>query len=145
MIRKQIDIDRAKRVIAIVNNYFDAKKNIKGRKIGVVVPRQIAHYFVKKKLKLPYQLIGDIYNMDHATIFHSCRKIEESYIYNSEISYYLGDINKLLREDKELQEFINPIEKLDEINEINEIIEVLDVFKLRKIKEHLLAKYTKIQ
>ena len=145
MIRKQIDIDRANRVIAIVNNYFDAKIEVKGRKLGVVIPRQIGQYFVRKKLKLPFQLIGDIYGKDHATIFHSCRKIEESYIYNSEISYYLGDINKLLREDKDLQEFINPIEKLDEINEISEIIEVLDVFQLRKIKEHLISKYTKIQ
>ena len=142
MIRKQIDIDRAKRVIEIVNNYFDAKIEVKGRKLGVVIPRQIGQYFVRKKLKLPFQLIGDIYGKDHATIFHSCRKIEESYIYNSEISYYLGDINKLLREDKELQEFINPIEKLDEINEINEIIEVLDRSEERRVGKECRSRWS---
>ena len=144
MNKRQLDIERANKIISIVNDYFEIKKEIRSKKLGIVVPRQIAQYFVRKKLKLPYQLIADIYGKNHATMLHSCRKIEESYIYDTEISYYLSDINSLIRKDKELQEFVNPAEKLDEINQINSLIEGKTVFQLRKIKEYLLVQTNNI-
>ena len=44
---------------------------------SVALPRQIAMYFCRKKLKLPFQKIGQIFGKDHSTVMSSVRQIEK--------------------------------------------------------------------
>lgn len=41
------------------------------------VPRQIAMYICREKLKLPFQKIGEIFSRDHSTVMASVRQIKE--------------------------------------------------------------------
>jgi chromosomal replication initiator protein len=45
---------------------------------GVALPRQIAMYLCREKLKLPYQKIGDIFGRDHSTVMSSIKQIQKS-------------------------------------------------------------------
>lgn len=42
-----------------------------------LIPRQLAMYFIRKYLKLPYMKIGDIFSRDHSTVMSSIRQIEK--------------------------------------------------------------------
>lgn len=42
------------------------------------VPRQIAMYFVRTKLKLPYQKIGALFARDHSTVMASVKQVENN-------------------------------------------------------------------
>jgi chromosomal replication initiator protein len=41
------------------------------------VPRQIAMYMCREKLKLPFQKIGELFGRDHSTVMSSVRQIQE--------------------------------------------------------------------
>lgn len=41
------------------------------------VPRQIAMYMCREKLKLPFQKIGEIFSRDHSTVMSSVKQIQE--------------------------------------------------------------------
>ena len=42
------------------------------------LPRQIAMYFCRKKLNLPYQQIGIIFERDHSTVMTSVKLIQKN-------------------------------------------------------------------
>jgi hypothetical protein len=144
MNKRELNISNANKVIDIINNYFNILEPTKSRKLQSIIPRQIAQYFLRKKLKLIYQSIADIYKQTPATIMNSCRKIKDYIEYDSEISYHISNISNLLRNDKYLQKKIYAIEKIEELNEINNLLEDNDIFRLRKIKEYLLGSLTKV-
>lgn len=44
---------------------------------GVALPRQMAMYFCREKLKLPFQKIGEIFDRDHSTVMSSIKQIQK--------------------------------------------------------------------
>jgi chromosomal replication initiator protein len=42
------------------------------------LPRQIAMYFCRQRLKWPFQKIGDLFNRDHSTVMSSIKQIQKS-------------------------------------------------------------------
>lgn len=42
------------------------------------LPRQVAMYFCREKLKLPFQKIGDLFGRDHSTVMSSVKQIQKS-------------------------------------------------------------------
>ena len=145
MTKLQIDTINADKIISIVSDYFDAESKSKSRTLGVMLPRQIAQYFIRKNLNLPYQKIANIYKMkSHATILSNFRKIEFNALHDAEVSYYVNDLMTIIRQDKDLQRYRNPIQKIQEITLINDILETKSLFELRDVKALLLGKVTKI-
>ncbi len=43
------------------------------------LPRKIAMYFFRQKLKMPYSKIGEHFSRDHSTVMTSCRDIAENF------------------------------------------------------------------
>jgi chromosomal replication initiator protein len=42
-----------------------------------VLPRQVAMYFCREKLKMPFQKIGDLFSRDHSTVMSSIRIVQK--------------------------------------------------------------------
>lgn len=42
-----------------------------------VLPRQVAMYFCREKLKLPYQKIGELFGRDHSTVMSSIKLVQK--------------------------------------------------------------------
>ena len=42
-----------------------------------MIPRQLAMYFCRTKLKTPYTKIGDYFSRDHSTVMSSVKLIEK--------------------------------------------------------------------
>ena len=72
------------------------------------------------------------------------RKIEFNALHDAEVSYYVNDLMTIIRQDKDLQRYRNPIQKIQEITLINDILETKSLFELRDLKALLLGKVTKI-
>lgn len=44
----------------------------------VALPRQMAMYLCREKLKLPFQKIGELFGRDHSTVMSSVKQIQKS-------------------------------------------------------------------
>ena len=145
MTKKELDLKSAYKIIDIIDEYFGVKCNVKSRKLAVIIPRQICQYFIKRNLKLPYQVIATIFNLkDHATIMSSCRKIDWDSFNNPDISIQVQEISYILRMNKSLQNYRSSTKKLKQIREITDLLDSNSMFELKDINNYLLAKYTKI-
>jgi hypothetical protein len=63
-------------------------------------------YCLRTFTKLSLAYIGDIFGKDHATVLHACRKVRETYIFDSELKLTikallddLHEVAKLARND----------------------------------------------
>lgn len=68
------------KIFEIVAGYFGITRNDivgKSQKREYALPRQIAIYLCRTKLKLPYQKIGDLLERDHSTIISSVKRIQD--------------------------------------------------------------------
>ena len=145
MTKRELDLKSAYKIIDIVNEYFGVKCNVKSRKIPVIIPRQISQYFIKKNLKLPYQVIATMFNLkDHATIMSSCKKIDWDSVNSPEISLQVQEISYILRSNRSLQNYRSSTKKRKQIREITDLLDNNSMFELKDINRYLLAKYTKI-
>lgn len=67
------------KIIQIVAEYFGITSQdilSKNQKRECVLPRQIAMYFCRVKLKVPYTKIGDVFSRDHSTVMSSVKCIK---------------------------------------------------------------------
>lgn len=44
---------------------------------SMVLPRQVAMYLCRERLKLPFQRIGEIFNRDHSTVMSSMKQVQK--------------------------------------------------------------------
>jgi chromosomal replication initiator protein len=68
------------RILHTVAERYDIRADdltAKSQSRKFVVPRQIAMYFCRTLLKLPYMKIGDIFSKDHSTVMSSTKLIEK--------------------------------------------------------------------
>lgn len=63
----------------VCDQYLVTRKDLTGRSRAreLVMPRQIAMYFIKQFTKLSLSDIGRIMNRDHATVLYSIRKVKD--------------------------------------------------------------------
>jgi len=70
--------DEAKLVFDDVLSYINKHGlNRRNRKREIVYKRFFLCHILHKKLNLTSQFVGDIFNQDHATVLHACKKHEE--------------------------------------------------------------------
>ena len=73
------DIYKTARIILKVCKFMDINWETllsESRKIELVNTRYICYYFITKMTKNSTKKIGMIFNRDHATVLHGCKKIE---------------------------------------------------------------------
>lgn len=87
-------------IIEVISKYFDVSiDNILSSKkaSNIVYPRQLAMYFIRKELELPYQKISEIFRKkDHTTIMHAENKIEKEIENNKEKSQIVDSIKNII-------------------------------------------------
>jgi hypothetical protein len=146
MNKREIDIKSANKIIAIVDNYFMVSSVVKSRRLRVMLPKQISQYFIRRNLKMPYQVIANIYSLKcHASVLHNFKKIDFDIINDPYVSNYVNDISNILRKDRGLQRYTKHDNlKTHEIVAINNLMDKLNTFQLRKIKKLLLVQTNNI-
>jgi len=79
----------AKKIVKAVSDFYDIEEKDlihRSRKKDVVKPRQIAMYLMREELKSSYPTIGErLGGRDHTTAIHSCEKITQELLTNSEL------------------------------------------------------------
>ena len=79
----------AKKIVKAVSDFYDIEEKDllhRSRKQDVVRPRQIAMYLMREELKSSYPTIGErLGGRDHTTAIHSCEKIGQELLTNSEL------------------------------------------------------------
>jgi chromosomal replication initiator protein len=69
------------KVIQTVASFYDIRaEDIQGssKSRECAVPRQVAMYFCRTKLGMPFMKIGDLFSRDHSTVMSSVKRIQES-------------------------------------------------------------------
>jgi hypothetical protein len=141
----QLDTANANNIIEVVNNYFNIEQETKCRKLGVMIPRQISQYFIRKKLNLTYQAIANIFNLkQHGTIMSNIEKIDYFSVKDIEISFYVKELELILRDNAEIMLYKKSLDVVEQLTDINKILDVKSAFELIKIKEYLLAETNNI-
>lgn len=129
-------IEKAKQIINIINKYFDVDCNELGRKSYIVIPRQMAMYYIKKNIKLSYNQIGTLFNgKNHATAIHACRTIENLIEFDSEIKGYNKDLSERCSDLSKLSD--DDFDKYRLISTINNRLNCLDIDTLTKVENYL--------
>jgi chromosomal replication initiator protein len=68
---------KSKAIKQVVAKYYKVNLGSKGRQVDLVRPRQIAQYLCCKYTSLNLSQIARSFNLDHTTIIHNCRVIEQ--------------------------------------------------------------------
>lgn len=90
----------AKKIVKAVSDFYEIEERDlmhRSRKKDVVRPRQIAMYLMREELKSSYPTIGErLGGRDHTTAIHSCEKITQELLINSELEEQIQAIrNKI--------------------------------------------------
>lgn len=94
----------AKKIVKAVSDFYDIEERDlmhRSRKKDVVRPRQIAMYLMREELKSSYPMIGERFGgRDHTTAIHSCEKIGQELLINSELEEQLQAIKDKIFSDQ---------------------------------------------
>jgi chromosomal replication initiation ATPase DnaA len=137
----ELKIKKAKEIISLINNYFNVNCNQLGRKSNIIIPRQMAMYYIRKNIEISYQEIGKLFKTNgnkgknHATIIHACRTIENLIEFDSEIKTYNKYLSEHCKRISKLDEF--DLDKYNLIKDINIILNDLDIDTLTKVEDYL--------
>ena len=141
----QLNTANANNIIAEVNNYFNIQAETKSRRIGVMMPRQIAQYFIRRKLDLPYQAIARMFGLkQHGTVMSNIEKIDGFSVNDREVSFYIKELELILRDNAEIMLYKKSLDVVEQLTDINKILDVKSAFELIKIKEYLLVETNNI-
>lgn len=143
-------IERANKIIKIVDEYFDTKCKSLGKYTPIVLPRQMAMYYIRENLKLPSETIGRLFPSatsrsgfkDHATVLHAHKLISDLVNLDAEIKSYNLDLKDKCKEVCAFSD--SDLEKMDLIYHISKEYYKLDLQDLKDIKKQFYKKYLKI-
>lgn len=89
------------KIIQVIADTFQVESDDifgKGQTREYVLPRQMAMYFCRNQLKMPYTKIGDLFDRDHSTVMSSVKLIQSGVDQNEkEIASRHLEISKKLR------------------------------------------------
>jgi chromosomal replication initiator protein len=90
----------SKKILEIVSSYYNISMDDlcgKCRKQGIVRPRQVAMYLLRKENNISFPSIGDQFGgRDHTTAMHACEKIEKLLEHDEELVQDLNFIRERL-------------------------------------------------
>jgi hypothetical protein len=127
--------EKTRKIISIVNEFYQVNCLEFSRRRAIVIPRQIAIYYAYKETSLNTTSVGLLFNKDHATVLHSVNMVESMMKFDP----------KFKRERKSLEDKIFIINfktpedfKLFQLKEdVNKIVNKMKLDKLTELKESL--------
>ena len=132
----ELRIEKAYYIINIVNRYFEVDCNQAGRKSYVLIPRQMAMYYIRKNINLSFHQIGKLFKgKNHATVIHACRTMENLIEVDSEIRGYDRDLSDKCSDLSKLNN--GDLDKYRLIDTISNRLNSLDIDTLTKVEKYL--------
>ena len=128
-----------KKIVKTVNEKYNIDCTINTRARKILIPRQIAMYFIYKHLNITLAANGHFFNRDHATVIHALKCVKNIISSKSrldddfkiEIKEIDDDLKRHLSLSKE------ELKKMDKRDEIMEIIENYNLLGLNYLKDKL--------
>jgi cell division protein ZapA (FtsZ GTPase activity inhibitor) len=127
------------KIVNAVNNLYELDCTTDTRRREIVIPRQIAMYFIHKNLNVSLAVNGRYFKRDHATVLHAVKCVNNIITSKGRIDdTFKENIKELDREIKRtLRLSDEEIKKLDIRDEILLIIENYNLFGLNYLKSKL--------
>ena len=138
----KLKVEKANQIISYVDEYFNIKCNQLGRKSYVVIPRQMAMYYIRKHIDLSFREIGDLFPINdcgkgknHATVLHACKTIENLIEVDLDVKSFDSDLRGDCKAISKMNEF--DIEKYNNIKQINKCLNNLSVDNVKNIAKYV--------
>jgi len=95
--RKYLFIEEVKQIVALYFGIPLFNLSLKNKSRKIVEPRQVAHYFARKYTEESFALIGkEIGGVDHATVIHSIKTIDDLIDSNRMFEKKIQEISTLM-------------------------------------------------
>lgn len=124
---------KSRKIISIVNEFYQVNCLEFSRKRHIVEPRQVAMYYSYKLTNLTSNSVGLMFNKDHATVLHSINIVEGRLKFDREFKEHRVKLEELIFSVnfKNTDEFLLFQEKED----ISELISEMSLDQCRELKE----------
>ena len=124
---------KSRKIISIVNEFYQVNCLEFSRKRHIVEPRQVAMYYSYKLTNLTSNSVGLMFNKDHATVLHSINIVEGRLKFDREFKEHRVKLEELIFSVnfKNTDEFLLFQEKED----ISELISEMSLYQCRELKE----------
>tara|TARA_R110000823_G_scaffold117555_2_gene241141 strand:+ start:196 stop:669 length:474 start_codon:yes stop_codon:yes gene_type:complete len=124
---------KSRKIISIVNEFYQVNCLEFSRKRHIVEPRQVAMYYSYKLTNLTSNSVGLMFNKDHATVLHSINVIEGRLKFDREFKEHRVKLEELIFSVnfKNTDEFLLFQEKED----ISELMSEMSLDQCRELKE----------
>jgi len=115
---READKKEVERIVNIIEDYFKLERGMihdKSQIDGIRIPRQFAHYLVKKRFKhnLSLRNIGELIgNKSHGTILNSLSQINNLMETEQLFRDYYKDLKKLIKQGVESNQIIRELYKV---------------------------------
>lgn len=138
---------KIKNVIHNINDYFDVDIQDPTRKREIVLPRQLAMYYIRKNFNISTTKIGMFFPSksskskfkDHASVLHADKTIKGYLEYDKEVQGYDKDLSDKIKKlsTLSLEEAKKEIKK----DQILKDISTLDMEQLKRIHKYIKSYY----
>jgi hypothetical protein len=140
----KLRLEKANKIIDYVDDYFNVKCNQLGRKSYIVIPRQMAMYYIREHMDLSYREIGELFPANgkaktHATALHAYRLIKSLIQVDVHIRSFDADLKDGCKSISELNEF--DIEKYNIIKKINNYLIECSLDDVKNIENYISTSY----
>ena len=124
---------KSRKIISIVNEFYQVNCLEFSRKRHIVEPRQVAMYYSYKLTNLTSNSVGLMFNKDHATVLHSINIVEGRLKFDREFKEHRVKLEELIFSVnfKNTDEFLLFQEKED----ISELMSEMSLDQCRELKE----------
>jgi len=141
----KLRLKKAKQIIDYIDDYFNVKCDQLGRKSYVVIPRQMAMYYIRKHIQLSFREIGEFFLNEegnpktHATVLHACKTIENLIEVDVDIRSFDADLKDHCQAISRLNEF--DMEKYNLERQINNYLIDLSLDDVKNIENYISTNY----
>jgi hypothetical protein len=124
---------KSRKIISIVNEFYQVNCLEFSRKRHIVEPRQVAMYYSYKLTNLTSNSVGLMFNKDHATVLHSINIVEGRLKFDREFKEHRVKLEELIFSVnfKNTDEFLLFQEKED----ISKLMSEMSLDQCRELKE----------
>lgn len=134
----EIEINKCDIISKIVSEFYNVDLKSKSRKKFIVLPKQIAQYFIKTKFNLPFQTIAEYFNYaGHDNSVYHTNKIKGFIEVDKKFSYEVDKIELLINNSLGFKEYKFNTGQLHYILEIQKLIEDKTFNELKQIHRKL--------
>ena len=140
---------RINNIINTIDSYFGVKCQNPIRNTEIVIPRQMAMYYIRKNFNIPFREIGLYFPSvksvsgfkDHSSVLYACSTIEGYLTCDKEIIKYDEDLKDNVKKLSEMS--LLDFKKYEKTKTIIEQLNDLDINQLNSISKYVAKYYNK--